>query len=143
MSDVQQGTLAPRVLPRFTATTDPSATVSSSVDFTVSPLIQPTWLHRFLDGTRTTSPVARYALLTVLPLAPRRSGLPLQSACDKSMLPSPGDSGLGLQNSIFSRPPLGSLTLRPGDSLTILKMAVSIGFISFVSSTNAIQATGF
>ena len=43
---------------------------------------------------------------------------------------------------IFSRPPLGSLALRPGDSLTIPRMALSIGFISFVSSTNAIQATG-
>ena len=37
---------------------------------------------------------------------------------------------------------MGSLALRPGDSLTIPKMALSIGFISFVSSTNAIQATG-
>ena len=37
---------------------------------------------------------------------------------------------------------LGSLALRPGDSLAILKMALSIGFISFVSSTDAIQATG-
>ncbi len=37
---------------------------------------------------------------------------------------------------------MGSLTLRPGDSLTIPKMALSIGFISFVSSTNTIQATG-
>jgi hypothetical protein len=37
---------------------------------------------------------------------------------------------------------VGSLALRPGDSLTIPKMALSIGFISFVSSTNTIQATG-
>ncbi len=38
---------------------------------------------------------------------------------------------------------MGSLTLRPGDLLTLLARALSIGFISFVSSTDAIQATGF
>jgi hypothetical protein len=37
---------------------------------------------------------------------------------------------------------MGSLALRPGDSLTIPKMALSIGFIRFVSSTDTIQATG-
>ncbi len=37
---------------------------------------------------------------------------------------------------------MGSLALRPSDSLTILKMALSVGFISFVFSTNATQATG-
>ena len=60
----------------------------------------------------------------------------------QSMLPSPESGGLGLRFTFFSRPPLGSLALRPGDSLTIPRMALSIGFISFVSSTNAIQATG-
>ena len=43
---------------------------------------------------------------------------------------------------ILSRPLLGSLALRPGDSLTIPRMALSIGFIRFVSSTNATHATG-
>jgi hypothetical protein len=42
----------------------------------------------------------------------------------------------------FSRPPMRSLSLRPNDSLTIQKMALSIGFIRFVPSTNAILATG-
>ena len=37
---------------------------------------------------------------------------------------------------------MGSFTLRPGDSLTIPRMALSVGFIRFVSSTNATQATG-
>ncbi len=37
---------------------------------------------------------------------------------------------------------MGSLALRPGDLLTIPRMALSIGFVRFVSSTNAIQATG-
>ena len=43
---------------------------------------------------------------------------------------------------ILSRPPVGSLALRPGDLLTIPRMALSVGFIRFVSSANATQATG-
>jgi hypothetical protein len=39
-------------------------------------------------------------------------------------------------------PSLGLLALRPGDSLTIPKMALSVGFIRFVSSTDATRATG-
>ena len=42
----------------------------------------------------------------------------------------------------FSGPPVGSLLLRPGDLLTIPRMALSVGFIDFVSSTDATQATG-
>ena len=37
---------------------------------------------------------------------------------------------------------MGSLSLRPGDSLTIPWMALSVGFIRFVSSTDATRATG-
>jgi len=59
-----------------------------------------------------------------------------------SMLPSPLIRGLGLCGLYVSRPPTRSLSLRPDDSLTILKMALSIGFIRFVSSTNTIPATG-
>ena len=45
--------------------------------------------------------------------------------------------------SIFwSGPLMGSLVLRPGDSLTILKMALSVSFIRLVSFTNVTQATG-
>ena len=58
------------------------------------------------------------------------------------MLPSPRTKGLGLRYHFLTRPPVGSLTLRPGDSLTIPRMALSIDFIHFVSSVNAIQATG-
>src|SRR6202171_2272620 len=58
------------------------------------------------------------------------------------MLPSPRTRGLGLRNHFLSRPPLGSLALRPGDSLTIPRMALSVGFIRFVSSTDATRATG-
>jgi hypothetical protein len=38
---------------------------------------------------------------------------------------------------------VGSLSLRPGDSLTIPRTALSVGFIRFVSSADATQATGF
>src|SRR5882762_4134371 len=58
------------------------------------------------------------------------------------MLPSPVGRGLGLRTHFLSRPPLGSLALRPGDSLTIPTMALSVGFIRFVSSTDATRATG-
>jgi hypothetical protein len=40
----QQGPFAPRALPRFHATTSPSATLSSSADFPVVPVIRPTQL---------------------------------------------------------------------------------------------------
>ena len=47
------------------------------------------------------------------------------------MLPSPHTRKLGLRNYIVSRSPLGSLALRPGDSLTIPRMALSVGFRTF------------
>jgi hypothetical protein len=37
---------------------------------------------------------------------------------------------------------VGLLALRPGDSLTIPKMALSVGFLRFVSSTDTTQAKG-
>ena len=65
-----QGPFAPRTLLRFIATADPAATLSSSADFPVSPVIRPTLLRRFLGGTRRASPVARHVLVTVLSLPP-------------------------------------------------------------------------
>src|SRR5216684_4431376 len=59
---LQQGSLAPRTLLRFSATTSPSTTVSPSATFPVYPVTCPTLLHRFLDGARTVSPVAWPAL---------------------------------------------------------------------------------
>jgi hypothetical protein len=53
-----QGHFAPRTLLCFIATTDPAATLSSSADFPVSPVIRPTLLRRFRAGTRRASPVA-------------------------------------------------------------------------------------
>src|SRR5262249_31297120 len=57
------------------------------------------------------------------------------------MQPSPDSRGLGLRSSFLSRPPLGSRALRPGDSLTIPRMALSVSFIRFVSSADATDAT--
>ena len=45
-SHEQQGSFAPRTLLRFNATTSPSATLSSSADFPVLPVIRPTQLPR-------------------------------------------------------------------------------------------------
>jgi len=139
---VQQGPFAPRALPRFSATTDPAATVSSSADFPGPPVIRPTLLRRFLDGTRTASPVARPVLVTVLPLPPRRSDLPPQPDCDKPCCLRPKREGSASGSCFLSRPPMSSLPLRPGDSFALPKRALSVGFTRFVSSTDATQATG-
>ena len=133
--------MAPRELPRFSATTDPAATVSSSADFPGPPVIRPTLLRRFLDGTRTASPVARHVLVTVLPLLPRQSDQPPQSDCDKPCCLRPDTEGSASRSCFLSRPPVSSLPLRPGDSLTLPKRALSVGSTRFVSSTDATQAT--
>src|SRR6516225_8246937 len=74
-----QGPFAPRTLLRFIASTDPSATLSSSADFPGLPVIRPTLLRRFLAGTRRVSPVAQHVLVTVLSLPPRRGEQPYRS----------------------------------------------------------------
>jgi hypothetical protein len=101
-----------------------------------------TLLHRFLDGARTASPVAQHVLVTVLSLTTPPECHAASVSFRRAMLPSPDTRGLGVRTYFLSRPPLGSLALRPGDSLTILKMALSVGFIRFVSSTDATQVTG-
>jgi hypothetical protein len=134
--------LAPAALPAFVATPDPSATVSPSTAFPGAPVIRSTWLRRFRDGARTASPVARPALRhRAVPTTPPK--WPTASVrVPPVMRPSPRTKGLGLRIIFFSRPLVGSLALRPGDSLTIPKMAWSVGFLRFVSSTEATQATG-
>src|ERR1700745_2221707 len=62
-------------------TTDPAATLSSSADFPVSPVIRPTLFRRVLAGTRRASPVAQHVLVTVPSLPPRRGEEPYQSVC--------------------------------------------------------------
>ena len=71
---------------------------------------------------------------------------PEQVAASSSLrhpvLPSPCGRGLGLRDASLSGPPLRSLSLRPGNSLTIRPMAWSMGFRVSVSLYPAIQVTG-
>ena len=92
-----QGPFAPRTLLRFIASTDPSATLSSSADFPVSPVIRPTLLRRFRAGTRRASPVAQHVLVTVLSLPPRQGEQPRRPdfGCSCRLRPSVAGSALG------------------------------------------------
>src|SRR6201988_4057542 len=96
-----QGPLAPRALLRFVATTDPAATLSSSADFPVSPVIRPTLLRRFLAGTRRASPVAQHVLVTVPSLPPRRGEQPYQSVFGWSFCLRPTVAGSTLGDTHF------------------------------------------
>ena len=89
-----------------------------SVHFPLLTVIEPTLLQGFPPGTRRASPVARYALVTVLSLPPRRSELAISIGFRLIMLPSPYSCGLGLRGFSLSGPPVRSLSLWPGDSLT-------------------------
>jgi hypothetical protein len=99
-----------------------------STHFPLFTVIESTLLQKFLPGTRRASPVARYALVTVLSLPPRRSELAVSISFRPIMLPSPYGWGLGLRGLSLSGPPVRSLSLRPADSLTVLKTALSMGF---------------
>jgi hypothetical protein len=99
-------------------------------------------LPRFLEGARTASPVAQHVLVTVLSLTTPPECRAASVRLLRAILPSPDHRELGLRGLFFVEATTGSLPLRPGDSLTILKMALSVGFIRFVSSTNATQVTG-
>jgi hypothetical protein len=89
-----------------------------SIHFPLFTVIESTLLREFLPGTRRVSPVARYALVTVLSLPPRRSELAVSISFRLNILPSPYGCGLGLRGISLSGPPVRSLSLRPGDSLT-------------------------
>ncbi len=89
-----------------------------SIHFPLSTVIEPTLLQRFLHGTRRASPVARYVLVTVLSLPPRQNESVVSISFRLIMLPSPYGCRLGLRGFSLSGPPVRSLSLRPGDSLT-------------------------
>ncbi len=109
--------------------------------FPVLPVIGPIFLRRFLAGARRASPVAQSVLVTMPPLPPRRSEPVASASLRLVMLPSPSSCGLGLRDFTLSGPPMRSLSLQPGDSLTIPRMALSMGFKSSVSLRSAIRAT--
>ena len=108
--------MAPRALPRFFATTDPSVSLASSGDFPVDRLDNLPGFRRFRGGTRRVSPVASRVLVPMLSLPPRRSGPSRQPDCDDPCGLRFHGCRLGLRGSALSRPPLRSLALRPGDS---------------------------
>ena len=128
---MQQGPFAPQALPCFFATADLAAAVSPSTAFPVAPVIRSTLRQRFLAGTRTVSPVARHVLVTVPSLPPRRSGSPRQPTCDDPCCLRLTTEGSASGVFTLSGPPVRSLSLRPGDSLTIPRMASSMGFRTF------------
>src|ERR1035437_8755600 len=65
------------------------------------PLRHPLVFHRFRDGTRRVSPVAQHALVTVLPLLPRRSVSPHQSVCDDPCCLRPEAGGSASRSIVF------------------------------------------
>ena len=112
----QQGPFAPRALPRFAATTSPSATLSSSADFPGSPVIRPTqlpWIsprdeegfsscwvcpgrravaNHPAGGTRRVDRLATGPAAFAPPLRARPQGLRLFGATSRSLALRPGDS---------------------------------------------------
>ena len=114
--------------PRSTLIRTPPPPSRLSVHFPLLTVIEPTLLQRFRFGTRRASPVARYVLVTVLSLPPRRSVSVVSISFRLIMLPSPYGCGLGLWGLSLSGPPMRSLSLWPGDSLTSLWIALSMGF---------------
>jgi hypothetical protein len=99
-----------------------------------------TLLPRFRERTRTVSPVARPDLgpRAVPPTPPTWPAASVR--LPPAMRPSPWSKGLGRQTAFSSRPLVGSLPFRPGDSLTVPRMAWSVGFLLFVSSAEATPA---
>jgi hypothetical protein len=124
----QQGPFAPRALPRFLASTGPSATLSSSADFPVLPVIRPTQLPPFPVGTRRASPVARCVLVAVPPLTTPPERPAASIGLRRAMRPSP--------SRLRARPPgllifgatSRSLALRPERLAPTPRVGSSRGF---------------
>src|SRR5262249_20186456 len=96
-------------------------------DFPVLSVIRPTLLRHFREGRRRVSPVAQRVLVTVLPLSPRRNGVPRQPVCGTPCCLHPILAGFGFRGVKFSRPPLRLLALRPGDSVVFLTVTFGDG----------------
>src|SRR6202008_3335769 len=114
----QQGLFAPRALLRFLATTDPADSLSSSTDFPVSPVIRFPCSADFTTGRGGLLQLLSMTLSPCCPYQPRRS------VCAASVLAS---HHTAFAPNVWARPSgcsfrghMGSLALRPGDSLTIL-----------------------
>ena len=140
--DVQQGPFAPWALPHLIATTDLAVTVPPAVDFPVGPVIRPRCSTDFSMGRGRLLQLLSMSFVTVLSLTTPPECRPASASLRCAILPSLDTRELGLRGLFFVEATTGSLPLRPGDSLTILKMALSVGFTRFVSSADAAQVTG-
>ena len=90
---------------------------------------RPTLLRRFRGGARRVSPVDSHVLVTVLPLRPRRR-VPSKPEEDGTCCLRPQLAGSASGIRFCRGHVVRSLSLRPGDSLTTPKAALSMGFSS-------------
>ena len=137
---MQQGPFAPQTLLCFCATTDPSVTLSPFPDFPVSPVIRfpsPPISRRGEEGFSSCLAHPCHRAVAVTPPECLAASVSLR----RSMLPSPHVERLGPWGYRFEAT-CTLIRLRPDDSLTILSMALSIGFRDSVSFLLTIQATG-
>ena len=122
----------PGSYPQFFATANPSATFSPSFLFPVQRLQVAPAPKYFSLGRGRFLQLLNMSLSPCCPYHPAgvscRLGQP--APCHAAFAPQQGARPPDL--SFFSRPPVGLLSLRPGNSLTIPKMALSVGFIGFV-----------
>src|SRR6516165_3199460 len=91
----RQGLFAPQALPCFAATTGPSATLSPSADFPVSPVIRfsAPWISpRDEEGFSSCSMCPCPRAVAIAPPERPAASISLQ----RSVLPSPPNSGFGL-----------------------------------------------
>src|SRR3954454_21799095 len=127
----QQGPFAPRALPRLDATAGPSATLSPPADFPGCPVIRPGLLRRFHErgeeGFPSCSACPRHRAVATTP--PER--IASSATCDDPCCLRLTTEGSASGAYILSGAPVRSLALRPGDSLTIPRMASSMGFRTF------------
>src|SRR6516225_2171325 len=94
----------------------PSATLSSSADFPVLPVIRPTQLPPFPVGTRRASPVARCVLVAVLSLTTPPEQPAASIGLRRAVLPSPSRLRARPPDLLTFEATSRSLALRPGDS---------------------------
>ena len=127
---IQQGPFAPRTLLRLIATMDPSDSLSPSTDFPVIPVIRlPAPQISPRDEEGLSSCLARPCHRAVAKTPPECKP-PRRSGCNGPCCLRPADES-SASGSKFSRPFLRSLSLRPDDSLTILRDGFVNRFQSF------------
>jgi hypothetical protein len=119
--------LAPRTLLRFIATMDPAESLSPSTAFPVFPVIRLPCSADFATGRAGFSSCLARPCHRAVPTTPPKL-LAASVSCDDPYCLRLVAEGSTFGVIEFSRPPMGSLTLRPDDSLAVLTTALSIGF---------------